>query len=74
VDDVPEDCMPEDCVPEKSTAEVMPAATRLETPMMDVTQTATRFPADRESMICTSQSSDLSLAMTQLWVRRVQAP
>jgi hypothetical protein len=59
VDDVPVDCVPvdcvlEDCVPEKSTAEVMPAAARLETPMMDVTQTATRFPADPESMICTS--------------------
>ena len=43
-----------DCVPEKSTAEVMPAAARLDSPTIEVTQTATRLPADRESMCNTS--------------------
>ncbi len=42
------------CAPEKSTADVMPAAARLESPTIDVTHTATRFPADRESMSTTS--------------------
>ena len=56
--DEPEVVDPVDCVPEKSTADVMPAAARLDSPTIDVTQTAARFPADRESMISTSVSSD----------------
>lgn len=64
-DEVPDDEVPDDdpvepeepevvdpvaCVPEKSTAEVIPAAARLDNPMIDVTLTAVRLPAERESM------------------------
>jgi hypothetical protein len=68
-DDDPEDDDPLDCVPEKSTAEVMPAAARLDSPTIEVARTATRFPADRESMIATSVSGDSSLRWINLRAR-----
>ncbi len=61
-DDVPEEDDPVepevveavDCEPEKRTAEVMPAAARLDSPTIEVTQAAVRLPAERESMCSTS--------------------
>ena len=67
-DDDPDDD-PLGCVPEKSTAEVMPAAARLDSPTIEVTLAATRFPADRESMIATSVSGDSSLRWINLGAR-----